>query len=674
MVLKLSPFCFFLIAGIMAMGTLQAQNPLKGRMPIGGTTRPMSASSNDSIQFEKRNFSDDSVAIRFRYLDSARYRPINNSISDYFDKVALDADDIHLGNNGTSARSLLYTPRLQPGWDPGFHAYDIYSFNLEDTRFMSTNKPYTQLTYLLGSKAEQNINVIHSQNITPDWNFVFQYRLLNAPGFFNSQNTNHKNFRFNTSYTSRDRRYNGFLILMSNNMQSSENGGIQSDTFLVNKNPAYNDYFNIPTNLAQVPFVTRDLFNVTLLTGNKYKQASFLFRNQYDFGKKDSVTTDTTVTRFFLPKLRLEYTVQFGTHNYLYQDVQGEIDSSFYIENYEGLANPPDTLYYKQKWTELINDFSIIQFPDSQNPLQFLKLGGSFQNLSGKFVQGKDNFYNFRAHGEYRNRTKNRKWDMMLFGEFYLIGRNSGDYSVHANLKRYLGIRWGNLETGFRNVNRAPSYLFTNQTGFPVTINTSLNKENITEIYGNVENPKFKLKLTANYFLISNYTYVSAFNKVNQEASLFNLLRLGLNKEFSLRNHWKWYLDAYLQVVTGQPPLNVPLLYMRNRFAYEGSVFRNLLLSTGFDIRYHTPYQADNYSPVLGQFFYQTQFQTSNRPDIAAYVNFRIVNFTGFTRLENLNTMTFDNGFGFKGTNQEVQLYPYPGLLFRIGVVWDLIN
>ena len=674
MVLKLFPFCFFLFAGIIALSNLQAQNPLKGRMPIGGTTRPMSASSNDSIQFEKRNFADDSVAIRFRYLDSARYRPINNSISDYFDKVGLDADDINLGNNGTSGRSLLYTPRLQPGWDPGFHAYDIYSFTLEDTRFMSTNKPYTQLTYLLGSKAEQNINVVHSQNITPDWNFVFQYRLLNAPGFFNSQNTNHKNFRFNTSYTSRDRRYNGFLIVMSNNMQSSENGGIQSDTFLVNKNPAYNDYFNIPTNLAQVPYVTRDLFNVTLLTGNKYKQANFLFRNQYDFGKKDSVTTDTTVTRFFLPKLRLEYTVQFGTHNYLYQDVQGEIDSSFYIQNYEGLTNPADTLFYKQKWSELINDFSIIQFPDSENPLQFLKLGGSFQNISGKFLQGNDNFYNFRAHGEYRNRTKNRKWDMALFGEFYLIGRNAGDYSVNANLKRYLGTRWGNLETGFRNVNRTPSYLFTNQTGFPVIINSSLNKENITEIYGTVDNPLLKLKLSANYFLISNYTYLSAFNKVNQEASLFNLLRVGLNKEFSLRNHWKWYLDAYLQVVTGQPPLNVPLLYMRNRFAYEGSVFRNLLLSTGFDIRYHTPYQADNYSPVLGQFFYQTQFQTNNRPDIAAYVNFRIMNFTGFTRLENLNTLTFDNGFGFKGTNQEAELYPYPGLLFRFGVVWDLIN
>jgi hypothetical protein len=69
-------------------------------------------------------------------------------------------------------------------------------------------------------------------------------------------------------------------------------------------------------------------------------------------------------------------------------------------------------------------------------------LGASFQNLSGKFEQGKDNFYNFRAHGEYRNRTKNRKRDAVLVRDFYLIGRNSGDYSIHASLKRNLGQKW----------------------------------------------------------------------------------------------------------------------------------------------------------------------------------------------------------------------------------------
>jgi Putative porin len=674
MVSRPIPACIFILVFNLTSQVALSQNPMLGKMPIGGGMgRPMAKGGSDSIKFEKRNFADDSVAIRYRFLDSARFRAFDISISDYFEKVPLKPDDVHLGNNGTASRTLLFRPNMLAGWDAGFHAFDIYANTIQDTRFMNTTKPYTQLTYLLGSKAEQLIDVVHSQNIKPDWNFVFQYRLLNAPGFFNSQNTNHKNFRFNTSYTSKDRRYNVFFVAMSNSLQSSENGGIVNDTFLVNKNPAYNDFFNIPTNLAQVPFASRDLFNVKLLTGNKYINSAFLLRQQYDFGKKDSTVTDSTVNRFFLPKLRLEYTVRYGGYSFLFQDVQGAIDSSFYINNYD-LLNVPDTVFYKQKWSEIINDFSIIQFPDSKNPLQFLKVGASFQNLSGKFQQDHDNFYNMRLHGEYRNRTKNRKWDMMLSGEFFLIGRNSGDYSLHADLKRYLGLTWGFLETGFSNVNRSPSYLFTRPTGFPIAFNTGFNKENVTEIYGSVENPRQKIRLTANYFLISNYVYISDFYKVNQESSLFNLLRIGASKEFSLHNNWKWYLDLYIQTITGKPPVNVPLIYTRNRFAYEGKLFANLVLSTGFDIRYHTPYQADNYSPVLGQFFFQDKEQISIRPDVAAYVNFRIRNFTGFTRLENLNTLTVNNGFGFKKTNLESPLYSYPGLLFRLGVVWVMVN
>lgn len=661
---------------IFCAQSLLAQNPM-GRFPGGGMMRGGGGmggrGGSDSIQFEKRNFADDSATIRFRYLDTARFRSIDSSIVDYFDKVPLDADHIHLGNNGTATRSLLFTPFMKAGFDPGFHAYDIYAFRPEDTRFMTTNKPYTRLTYLLGSQAEQHIGVLHTQNIKPDWNAGIEYRLINAPGFYNSQNTNHKSFRFNTNYTSRDKRYNAFLVIIGNTLQSSENGGIASDTFLLNKNPAYNDLFNIPTNLAKVTNVTRNFFNVALLTGNRYNQTDFLLRQQYDFGKKDSVVTDSSVVRFFLPRLRLEHTIRYSPQRYRYLDVQGEIDSSFYLQNYR-LTSVPDTVEYIDRWKVLYNDFSIIQFPDATNPMQFLKLGASLYNITGTFGPRRDVFTDIKVHGEYRNRTKNRRWDMLLYGEFFVAGRNAGNYDFQGSLKTYLGRKWGFLEIGGRNVNRSPSYIFQRRTSFPVYLQTSLNDENTLQLFGAVQNPALRLRLSADYFLMSNYVYLTQFNQVNQWAPLFNLLRLGVNKEFRLSKRWKWYLDLYVQTTTGNPPLNVPLVFTRNRFAYEGSVFRNLALSTGFDIRYHTPYKPMNYSPILGQFFFQDDFSAVIRPDVAAYVNFRIRNFTGFTRLENLNSLSFVNGFGFKDNNVHTPLYPNPGLLLRLGVVWDLVN
>ncbi len=656
-----------LICGLSA----EAQDPFSGRIRQLGNVGK--GSGGDSIQFEKRNFSEDSVTLRFRFLDTARYSGTDSSLGDFYQRVPLKQEYIYLGNHGNAIRPILFSPFLKPGWDAGFHAFDPFAVRFDNTRFMTTTRPYTELGYLIGGQAEQMLHVLHTQNVMPDWNFVFQYRLVNAPGYFNSQNTNHKNFRFNTNYTSTGKRYNIFFIALNNALQSSENGGIESDTFLVNPNGAFNDRLNIPTNLADSITSTRNFFNVKLQTGNRYTETKFLLRQQYDLGIKDSLVTDSTVTRFFYPKLRFELTNQYNNYSYQFLDVRGKYDSLFYQNNYK-IPKVPDTVSYRDKWQELINDFSIIQFPDSKNPLQFFKVGATIQNLRGKFVDANNTQNNIWLHGEYRNRTRSRKWDMLAYGEFYVTGEYAGNYSVLVTLKRLLSAKLGNLELGFQNVNRTPSFIFDTTSSFPVMNNGDLNDENTTHLFGNLEIPALRMRLNAHYYLVSNYTYFREFYKVNQEATLFNYLQLGFSKEFRLGRFWRWYTDVYVQTTTANTPIHLPFFYTRNRIAFEGRFFRNLNLSTGFDTRYYSNYKTDNYSPVLGQYFYQDNQTISNRPDIAAYFNFRIRNFTGYTRIENLNTLTFKYGAGFKNNNMAAPLYAYPGLLLRVGIFWSFVN
>jgi hypothetical protein len=659
--------------GLMAAPAL-AQVPIRG-MPRIGTGGMGRSGGGDSLQFEKRNFADDSATVLFRYLDTARYSSFDTSISDFYDRQPLKPEHISLGNMGNAVRPFLFSPHMQPGWDAGWHAFDPYAFNVHDTRFMNTTKPFSELHYLIGSKLEQQIGILITQNIRPNWNFVAQYRLINAPGAYNSQNTNHSNIRVNTDYTSKNERYRLFFVAISNAMQSAENGGIESDTFLVNSNPAYNDRFNIPTKLADSVFSSRNFFSVALNTGNRYTQSKFLLRQQYDFGRKDSLVTDSSVFRFFLPKLRIEHTIRYNTYRYRYLDIQAGVDRDYYEANYGVQPGTiQDTISLDDRWKELHNDFSILQFPDSKNPLQFIKVGAWLQNIQGDFALNDDRFYNMAVHGEYRNRTKNRKWDMLLYGEFLFAGRYAGDYGLQASLKTLLSKKIGTLELGFRNVNRTPSYIFDTLHSFPVVYGGSLNRENTTQLRARLELPALKMRLSGDYFLVSNYTYFDGYNTYRQASALFNFLRLGLNKEFRLRRSWVWYLDVYVQLTTGDAPVNLPLVWTRSRFAYEGKLFRNLNLSTGFDLRYHTPYKADQYSPVLGQFFLQNQESISIRPDIHAYVNFRIRNFTTFARLENLNTLTFKNGFGFKYANLAAPLHPTQDLHFRLGVWWRFIN
>jgi hypothetical protein len=121
--------------------------------------------------------------------------------------------------------------------------------------------------------------------------------------------------------------------------------------------------------------------------------------------------------------------------------------------------------------------------------------------------------------------------------------------------------------------------------------------------------------------------------------------------------------------------LNTPLVYTRHRLAFEGNFFKNLNLSTGLEVRYHTPYKADNYSPVLGQFFYQDSITINNVPEISAFMHFRIRTFKGYIRAENLNSLRYNGGgLNFTRNNLAAPGYPYPGLVIRFGIYWSFVN
>ena len=675
---QIKPTSLFYLLLIFLLCHLDSNAQMPGMMRrmqnLGGMSGGMGqGGGGDSLSFEKRNFAADSVNVQFKYLDTAKYLTFDSSITDYYKRVPLKPWLVNIGYNGNPTRSILFNPMRGIGWDAGFHALDPFAFTIPETRFMNTTKPFTELGYLVGSKAEQQISVLHTQNISPDWNAVAHYRMVTAPGTFNAQNSSHNNIRINSDYTSRNRRYHAYLIILSNALQSSENGGIRDVSYLINENPAYNDRFNIPTNLAPSIYSSRNFFKVNLLTGNRYVNKSMLYRHQYDFGKKDSLVTDSSVVRFFLPRLRLEHTIESSNHSFKFLDVQSFGASDFYSTHY-GINSLPDTVHFQMDTKALKNDFSVIQYPDAKNLLQFFKAGVSlinYRNLSGS---NNDLFSNVLLHGEYRNLTRNKKWDMLLYGELITAGRDAGNYAVKANLQRSLGADLGSFQMGFENSNRSPSYIYKYQTAFPIKYKSNLSDENISNLYGVLYLKSINTHLQFNYFLFSNYTYLNSYVNVDQYKTVFQLVRVSVSKEIKLYRNFKWATDIYFQSIPANAPIHLPVFFTRNRVGYEGKPFRNLILATGVELRYHNAYYADGYSPLLGQFFLQSAQKISNRPDIHLYNNFRIRSFSGFVRLENVNTVTSKYGFGFKQNNFAAPLYPTPGLVFRLGIFWNFVN
>lgn len=679
---------FLLLLGIA--GAVHAQEgpvqQVPQRQPAGNTNSPVirpdldsrggagnaSGANRDSLGlgFERRDDAKDSITISFRYMDSLRSLRLDTSLTDFYPYFSLPARYQFLGNHGSAAYDLAFRPRLQAGFDAGFHAFDIYRLTHADTRFFKTTKPYTTLGYQLAAGKEQMIKVLHTQNPRPWLNVGFDYRLVSAPGYFVTQNNNHNAYRIFSSYQGKRKRYAAYFTLLGNSIKAAENGGMQNDSFLLT--PNFERRFTIPVNLGGAPAFQPNPFNASVSTGNLYRDFSVQLRQHYDVGKRDSIIiNDSTTEYLFYPRLRFRHTLTYSTQRYEFRDFRA--DSATYKQWYDTTLNRRvDTLQLIDSWRILHNDFSILQFPDMKNQGQYILAGVRMENMVGQLDTFSRTLSNLVVHGEYHNKTRNRKWDMALSGAIYLSGYNSGDFEARGRLIRFISEQLGALELRADWVNRSPSFLFDRATSFRFRNTGGFNKENTIALEARLEQPKGYLRF-ANY-LVTNYLYFSNYHQTAQYGNVVNLIQVSAMRKFKLYRRWNLYSEVMVQQTDNASPVRVPLVYTRNRVVYENTLFKNLNMAAGLELRYFTPFKGYGYSPVVGQFIPQDTVTLRNLPDIHAYMHFRIKTFTGYLRFENLNAMNFTNGFGFTNNNLAAPLYASPGMVFRFGINWAFVN
>lgn len=655
----------------------QGRNPLS-QMGVGNMGSRFfrggaNAAGQDSLK--KRNKQEDSITISYRLLQQPVTFLLDSTVDDYTRRFPLKSTDLFLGNLGTASCSLLFSPANRPGFDAGFHAYDPYKFSVEDAPFFQTTRPYTELQYSLGSRIEQMIGLQHTQNINPRWNFFFHYRMINSPGFFQHQRSNHNNFLFTTKYQSQNLRYHSWLILLSNKLQAEENGGLADTTTQILNDPVYKDRFNIPVHLGGPDNFSANFFSTQIKTGSQYRLSSIVWRNQYDLGRKDSLVTDSTVVPLFFPRLRLEHQLRLDREQYAFIDKLPA--AAYYRTYYNRNIVGGDTIDYRDRWNRLTNEFSVYQFPDAKNLRQYIKLGLAIELINGTTRGVSRSFFNSRGLFTYRNITKNKKWDLSLEGILYMAGFNAGDYLASAQLQRRLGKKLNSITLAGSNVNRTPSFVFDPRSSFYLYASpSSFNKENNTRLSAQLDLPSWGATLSGSYWLVNNLTYFTNYYQPKQATALFSVLQVSLLKTVKIAKSWKWHTEFYWQQRVGAAQVNVIPFYWRNRIAYEGSLgFKNLNLATGLEWRYRPSYRADQYSPLLGQFFFQNSTMISNTlPDIAYYLHFRIRPFTAFLRFENLNTARSLDGFGFTRNNLVAPGYALNGLQIRVGIFWRFVN
>jgi hypothetical protein len=650
------------IAIVLSIGQLNAQNMRFNSFGGGG------GGATDSLQ--KRDQSEDSIGIYYRLYNSLTIQKMDTAITDFYSKFILPYSNYHLGNLGNASKSYLFNPLQRGGWDAGFRAYEVYNYTLEQTPFYQTTKPYTELGYLLGGKGEQLIEILHTQNKTKQFNYSFAYRFSNAPGNLKNQHANLNNMRMTANYQSKRKRYASYWVMLSNKSASSENGGLVNSALI--DSLSLNNPYELETRLGISGASFRNPFNTNIATGSTYKEQSFVWKQTYDIGQKDSVVKDTVTTYLFYPRLRFQNEIKYQTNQFTFADAN---PLALKYEQYFNYTSPVgNTMLFQDRWKRFTNEFSLVSFPEKTNPNQFLQIGLGYQSLIFKDSMQTWSNYDMYGFGVYKNKTKNLRWDIQASGKLFLNGYHAGDYEAQFSLSSLINKNGDQLALWVQNSNRTPSFNRLGITAFPISKLSTIDKENIIELGAmwNQKSPGFTASFQ--YKLIQNFQYFGSGYQPMVYDKVLSYVKGTVSNQMKLSRHWNWYNELTLQVVDPNAPLHLPVIFTRQRLAYEGNFFKNLFLSTGLELIYHSSFQPDGYMPLSGQFYLQDQFTADNRPIANAFLNFRIKRFKGFVRIEQLNTLLATSNQ--LGTRYQFTAPNYlgTGTWLRVGIWWNFIN
>src|SRR5690606_11858796 len=169
-------------------------------------------------------------------LDSTRYN-VDTSMTNFHRWTFVDQSYhrlVDLGNIGTAARPMFFSPRTSVGRELGFRAFDAYGFKADEVKYYDTRSPYTDMYYVQGGLNREILNFGFTQNVNPRLNFGFrvhrisskrQYGTYAARGASASLARNWS-FLLHASYFSKNRKYVLLSHIRTLNHSLMEQGGV----------------------------------------------------------------------------------------------------------------------------------------------------------------------------------------------------------------------------------------------------------------------------------------------------------------------------------------------------------------------------------------------------------------------------------------------------------------
>ena len=563
-------------------------------------------------------------------------------------------------NDGQTYNTLQYSlTDFSPYPEFGFKAKHFNFLEANQIRYSSVATPVTELYFKTTVRKGQSVDAFITLNTTENLNFSIAYKGLRSEGEYINQLSSTGNFRFTTSFNTKNRRYFAKAHYTFQDILNEENGGITTIDDFESEDPNYNNrqrfevYFSDAKSFLKGKRIFLDHnFRINAKKGANNLYVTHQFNYENKFFEYNQATVPSTVGGTIV--------YRFG-ESFKNSDINDQTRFNK-MYNRVGLVYENTTL---GKFLFFTDDFRTNYYYDQILIFDNQKLipNSLSQNINS-------------VGGQYEYRKN--KWN----GKF-LYSRSITAQSL-SNLDaklQYIHTDATQFSFQYQNINKLPNSNYNLHQSSYVQYNWSndFKNEKINSISANASTPwlnaemQFSVLKDHLYFNdVSSLAQIAAKTQIvapSQYDGTINYVSVKVSRELKFGNFALDNTILYQKVVQQEAILNVPEIVTRNTFYYSNYLFkRALFLQTGIVLNYFTNYYGSDYNPVIGEFFVQNDKQIGNHPNFDFFINAKIQRTRIYFKAEHFNSSLTGNNFYSSPNN------PSRDFTIRFGLIWNFFN
>ncbi len=519
-------------------------------------------------------------------------RPLDTSIHNFhrwtpIQKLENKYQD--LGNIGTAMNPIFPVVPTIIGATSGFISYDPY-YDTKEPRYYDTKSPYTRMYIVWSGNGRATTHIEFTRNITPRWNFGFNYRPILADKQiqrrFADRQTISQYYDFFTTYRSKKEKY--FLAFNYRRIRHiiKENGGVNRG-----QDKSYNAFFSNDA----IPTLTK--------TDTEDFRHNLHFHHYYQLAKP----------------FQVYQTLDFHTRSLIFRSDASDLTSNYFKETIVA-GTVSDQLVFKTFQNEMgIKGNAAFLFYNFYHKVRTVnntieKLDGFDPRASSSLVEnyvGGRVAFRFDSLSELRGDA-----ELLLDGNYKLEGA--------------LSTPW--LDAGFISSLSKPGYL---QRAYRGSHNYWLN--NLTNSFSNQVNGFIKVNWRGlqfspglTYTIFSDYIYLTEFKNAQlakQSSGNQQVFSPEVRLSLQFFRNFRFSTNAiYTQIWKNDDNvLRIPELFVNGQLAYSNFLFKRALqLEIGIDVHYKSDYKAYGYAPDIQSYYLQDKETIRGFPVTDVFLNAKI--------------------------------------------------